>query len=177
MSKLTKQIIIAVVAVLIVVGGALLIREVAGASRNEEPKKVLVCKYVGKPNFDERLKEGKNPISVSINSIKDYQGVGSYFADAQGRSYVVALDYGKEVDCPVPEVPEKCALDESILATDPKCVVCEYDDTILAGNEDCKEPEPPVEPPVTPPTPETQDRTPEPETPPYVEDTTPIVGK
>jgi hypothetical protein len=31
--------------------------------------KVWVCKYVGKPGVDEVLKEGKNPIEVSGNSV------------------------------------------------------------------------------------------------------------
>src|SRR5829696_3915271 len=57
--------------------------------------KVWVCKYVGKPGVDEVLKEGKNPISVSGNSVdKDKDGqvfVGDQFADAQGRSVVVQI--------------------------------------------------------------------------------------
>ena len=61
----------------------------------KEDKKVYVCKYVGKPGVDERLKEGKNPIEVSVSSIKltppDTEvSVGDEFADAQGRSVVVA---------------------------------------------------------------------------------------
>ena len=54
--------------------------------------KVFVCKYVGTPGVDERLQTGDNPISVSVNSIPDYQGVGSYFADQHGRSFVLAVD-------------------------------------------------------------------------------------
>ncbi len=57
--------------------------------------KVFVCKYVGTPGADERLQTGQNPISVSSNAIKDYEGVGSYFNDAQGRSYVLAEDTGQ----------------------------------------------------------------------------------
>jgi len=34
---------------------------------------------------------------------------------------------------------EKCSLDDSILADDPRCVPCEWDGTILADNESCKE--------------------------------------
>ena len=64
--------------------------------------KVYVCKYVGTPNVNERLQTGQNPIEVSVNSIKDYQGPGSYFADAQGRSYVLAT---------VPQSPEPSAAD------------------------------------------------------------------
>jgi hypothetical protein len=58
--------------------------------------KVWVCKYVGTPGVDERLKEGKNPIEVSANSAdKPKDGdvfVGDEFADAQGRSVVVQID-------------------------------------------------------------------------------------
>jgi hypothetical protein len=61
---------------------------------NGHPDKVVVCKYVGTPGSDERLQTGQNPIVVSINSIPDYQGVGSYFADAHGRSFVLAVDDG-----------------------------------------------------------------------------------
>ena len=57
---------------------------------------VWVCKYVGKPGVDEVLKEGKNPIEVSGNSVdkpKDGQVfVGDQFADAQGRSVVVQIE-------------------------------------------------------------------------------------
>lgn len=68
--------------------------------------KVYVCKYVNKPGGGETLQTGQNPISVSSNSIQNYQGVGSSFADAQGRSYVVAEDTGQpEPSCPVPQNP------------------------------------------------------------------------
>jgi hypothetical protein len=59
------------------------------------PEKVWVCKYVGTPGDDERLKEGKNPIEVDGSSAaKDNNGevsVGDQFADAQGRSIVVQI--------------------------------------------------------------------------------------
>lgn len=58
--------------------------------------KVLVCKYVGTPGVGERLQTGQNPISVSIAAINGYQGVGSYFNDAQGRSLVLAEDVGQD---------------------------------------------------------------------------------
>ena len=54
--------------------------------------KVFVCKYVGTPFVNETLQTGQNPISVSVNAIPNYQGVGSYFADQQGRSYVLSVD-------------------------------------------------------------------------------------
>ena len=82
-------------------------------------QKVFVCKYVGTPGVDESLQTGNNPISVSVNAIPDYQGVGSYFADAQGRSYVLAEDNrtggGQEgepsvSECPAPDVPEPAVM-------------------------------------------------------------------
>lgn len=72
-------------------------------------KKVFVCKYVGTPGINERLQTGDNPISVSVNAIKDFNGVGSYFNDAQGRSYVLAFDEGQAEpdasECPGVEEP------------------------------------------------------------------------
>ena len=130
----------------------------AGATKQEEPKKVFVCKYVGTPNVDERLQTGQNPISVSIKAIKDYEGVGSSFADKQGRSYVVALDTGQaEPACPsggtvTPVIIDQCpnidgvqaSVPEGFELVDGKCVevipevdVCENIDgvqtTIPAG--------------------------------------------
>ncbi|MBU1251757.1 MAG: hypothetical protein KKD93_11755, partial [Actinobacteria bacterium] len=81
--------------------------------------KVFVCKYVGTPGVNESLQTGNNPISVSVNAIPDYQGVGSYFADAHGRSYVLAEDNrtggGQEgepsvSECPAPDVPEPAVM-------------------------------------------------------------------
>lgn len=73
------------------------------------PKKVFVCKYVGTPGDNERLQTGQNPISVSVNSIKNYHGVGSYFNDSQGRSYVLAENNRQPKPdvsaCPAPDVP------------------------------------------------------------------------
>jgi hypothetical protein len=69
---------------------------------------VWVCKYVGTPG-DEVLKEGKNPIKVSGNSVdKDKDGqvfVGDQFADAQERSVVVQIegdDPGANICSPTP---------------------------------------------------------------------------
>jgi hypothetical protein len=71
---------------------------------NNSEGKVFVCKYVGTPGVDERFQTGDNPISVSISAIPDYQGIGSWFADEQGRSYVLAEDVGQPeppvTDCP-----------------------------------------------------------------------------
>jgi hypothetical protein len=65
--------------------------------------KVFVCKYVGTPGVDERLQTGQNPISVSVNAIPGGAFVGKEFADAQGRSLVIAFDTGQpEPECPGP---------------------------------------------------------------------------
>ena len=88
--------------------------EAGGA--DSEPHKVFVCKYVGRPDVDERLQTGNNPISVAASAIPAYvkgmdlEGlVGQYFADAQGRSFVLAVDRGQaEPDasaCPGGEPP------------------------------------------------------------------------
>ncbi len=54
--------------------------------------KVFVCKYTGTPGVNETLQTGNNPISVSVNAIKDFHGIGSYFNDGQNSSYVLAYD-------------------------------------------------------------------------------------
>lgn len=78
-----------------------------------EDKKVYVCKYVGKPGVDEVLQTGQNPIEVSVNATGG-AAVGSYFADAQGRSFVlgaVPMDPAPNVtDCPAPEGPKEIPL-------------------------------------------------------------------
>ncbi len=72
-------------------------------SRALATPKVLICKYVGTPGVNETLQTGQNPISVSQNAIANFQGVGSSFNDAQGRSFVVAFDTGQdEPTCPSP---------------------------------------------------------------------------
>jgi len=82
----------------------------------EEPpvtgNKVWVCKYVGTPGVNERLKAGKQPIDVSVNSIKNWDGktFPGWFADAQGRSVAIAFsDIGGPVptaaDCPTGDEP------------------------------------------------------------------------
>jgi hypothetical protein len=73
--------------------------------------KVFVCKYVGTPGVDERLQTGDNPISVDESAIPigPPVKVGDEFADAQGRSIVIAFDNGQPEpdvsDCPAPEGP------------------------------------------------------------------------
>jgi hypothetical protein len=78
---------------LVVLASALTLASTATATH---PEKVFVCKYVGTPGVDERLQTGQNPISVSVNAIPGGASVGAYFADAHGRSYVLAYDTGQD---------------------------------------------------------------------------------
>jgi hypothetical protein len=95
----------------------------SGGGGGEVPKKVFVCKYVSKPGEAERLQTGQNPISVSVNSIPlgDVH-VGSEFADAQGRSVVIAFDEGQpEPDvsqCPPPKPPPTTTTQKSTTTTE-----------------------------------------------------------
>lgn len=66
---------------------------------------MYVCKYVGTPGQNERLQTGGNPINVSVNAIQNFQGIGSYFNDQQGRSFVVAWDDGDGQEPPVSMCP------------------------------------------------------------------------
>src|SRR4029079_19021115 len=90
-----------------------------------EKGNVIVCKYVGTPGADERLQTGDNPISVSVNAIPGGAFVGAYFADAHGRSYVLAYDVGQPEpavsECPQPDVPptDVCPNIEGIHASVP----------------------------------------------------------
>src|SRR5688572_27910061 len=63
------------------------------AGRAQQNEKFWVCKFVGTPGVDERLKAGKNPIEVGSGAVQG--GVGSLFPDAQGRSYVIAISQGE----------------------------------------------------------------------------------
>ena len=81
---------------------------------NSPPPKVFVCKYVGKPGVDERLRTGDNPVNPSASSIPGWDRenpgnlVGLEFADAQGRSVVIAIDVGQDEpdsSCPPPTPP------------------------------------------------------------------------
>lgn len=94
----------------LIAGGVLAVLTVGVAVAAPAPK-VFVCKYVNTPGVNEKLQTGQNPISVSSNAIKDYQGVGSYFNDQQGRSYVLAEDNGQPEpnvnECPVTFTPPK----------------------------------------------------------------------
>jgi hypothetical protein len=89
----------------------------ATADPGASHEKVFVCKYVGQPKVDERLQTGSNPIDVSTSSIKPFEGLGRYFADAQGQSYVLAwADKGTPeppvTDCPAPRGPDPVVTSE-----------------------------------------------------------------
>lgn len=98
---------------------------VAAGPANAAAEKYFVCKYVGTPGEDEVLKEGKNPISVAAAAIQaDPIVIGSYFADAQGRSFVVAADEGQDLDrsaCPGGEEPEPEVIAVDVVFTAPTC--------------------------------------------------------
>lgn len=74
--------------------------------------KVWVCKYVGTPGVDETLKPGNDGlVDVSVNSLSGYSGVGSYFNDAQGRSFAIGPEHyandnpGPAGTCPGGDTP------------------------------------------------------------------------
>ena len=105
----TRTRAIAVVAMVGVFGGyALSLAGGASAvSATDAPAQGLRLQVRRYPRPNERLQTGNNPISVAFG--KDPIVVGSYFNDAQGRSYVLALDYGQAKpdvsQCPRPVEP------------------------------------------------------------------------
>ena len=79
------------------------VRSSGVANPDAKEPKYFVCKYVGTPGVDERLQTGQNPIDVSGDAIAEQPVVvGSFFNDAQGRSFVLAEDVGQ----PTPDVSE-----------------------------------------------------------------------
>lgn len=132
----------------------------AGGNKPNPDHKRWVCKYVGKPGVDERLKGGKNPISVDSNAT-----VGSYFKDGQGRSYVLAVDNGGPAPdvsaCPAPDVPT----DEPTTPTpDPTTTTPEPDPTTTTPDPDPTTTSPEPDPTTTTPDPDPTTTTPEPTT-------------
>lgn len=92
-------------------------------NQSEEPKKVYVCKYVGTPGVDERLQTGQNPIEVSINAIPGWPvAIGSYFADQQGRSFVLGfvpmVPEPTIADCPTPEPTPTATQEPTVTPTE-----------------------------------------------------------
>jgi hypothetical protein len=80
-----KKIMALIGAALLILGFGVLLASPSQATGGDDHKR-WVCKYVGTPGEDERLKDGKNPISVDSSAT-----VGTYFNDAHGRSYVLAV--------------------------------------------------------------------------------------
>lgn len=79
---------------LAVSGAAALASGWSASASPEDPHKVWVCKYVQKPNSDEVIKGGKNPIFVDWASLtgKDTEPhVGDTFSDGQSKSVVVQI--------------------------------------------------------------------------------------
>ncbi len=113
-----------------------------GAPPPETSKKVFVCKYVGTPGVDERLKEGQNPISVSVNAIQNNGWDGNIpgeFSDAHERSLVVGYDTGEgappcpgvnntppeeedplRADAHIDRIPATCTSGEVLVYVDPE---------------------------------------------------------
>lgn len=90
---------------------------------NLSPSKAAVCKYVGKPGVNERLQTGNNPIVVDR---KSWMQIGSYFQDAQGRSYVLAFlnpgDPEPDVSqCPPPDSGPSSVTPTAPTTTQPSC--------------------------------------------------------
>lgn len=83
-------------------------------------KKVWVCKYVGIPGINERLKQGNQGlVQVSVNAIEHNQWDGTipgWFSDKQDRSYVIDFvddkkDPPSAEDCPQMSQPSVTVLD------------------------------------------------------------------
>ena len=92
---------------LVLLGGGM---ATAQASNGGQDHQSWVCKYVGTPGVDERLKEGKQPIIVDTSAT-----VGTWFNDGQNNSFVLELAtegntgsgerYTGDLTCPVPVTP------------------------------------------------------------------------
>ena len=109
--QVNRRLVAGLMAMAVVISNVIMPASSAFAYSTTTPSdKVYVCKYVGTPNVDERLKDGKNPISVSVSALANFTGLGSFFNDAQGRSVAIAWDNGdKQVPpvsmCPTPQTP------------------------------------------------------------------------
>ena len=90
------------------------------AARGEAPRKVYVCKYVGVPYINERIQTGQNPIEVSANATRG-AGVGSYFLDGQGRSYVLAVVVPGQPAPSVAACPNVIDTSEIVITQTPVC--------------------------------------------------------
>lgn len=93
---------------------------VAGVVIAAPAPKYFVCKYVGTPGVNETLQTGNNPISVSGNALSQPVVIGSSFADAQGRSLVVAEDTGQpDPVCPTGQGPQTPPVVPPVITTPP----------------------------------------------------------
>jgi len=104
--QVNRRFVAALMAMAVVISNVIMPASSAFAYSTTTPSdKVYVCKYVGTPGVDERLQTGDNPISVSINSLKGFSGLGSFFNDKQGRSVAIAWDNGDRQEPPVSMCP------------------------------------------------------------------------
>ncbi len=112
---------------LVMSSGAALLLVGASAADAAPVEKYLVCKFVGTPGVDETLQTGQNPISVPADALPDAAlpvVFGASFADGQGRSFVLAVDSGQEVDssaCLPAEDPDPVLTTASVTFVDPTC--------------------------------------------------------
>lgn len=91
----------------------------------DEPKKVYVCKYVGTPGVDERLKKGNDGlIEVAVNSIENNEWDGTlpgYFSDKQDRSYVLEYVTDGQSAPAVTQCPGVVDVARIAVSTQPVC--------------------------------------------------------
>lgn len=127
----------AMAAVPVILYGMVFTLSIANAAQSP---KYFVCKYVGTPGTNERLQTGQNPISVSGNAINPFPGVGKYFADQHGRSFVLSEDTtapGPAGDPEVSECPAPTPDDEDPEVPAPK--ECEAGSTLQGYKDEAKQ--------------------------------------
>jgi hypothetical protein len=125
---------LAALGVLVMSSGAALMVTAGSANATPEPK-ILVCKYVSTPG-DSELKGGKNPIEVSLNTLKNVVSDAwlanptfpKAWVDAQGQAGggSVAIGYADEdlgiSDCPgYGEQEDALDATASVTVTNPTC--------------------------------------------------------
>jgi hypothetical protein len=122
MSARRAAAMLAVLGVLVMSSGVALMVTATSANAAEKVQD-WVCKYKGTPGVDEELKNGNDGL-VWVDT--DYPQ-GTYFNDAQGRSYVLAADvpHSPQPDssnCPPPNGgPQDTPVAASVSFTDPSC--------------------------------------------------------
>jgi hypothetical protein len=121
----------------IVAGAIAVLAIIATASLSSAAaEKVWVCKYVGTPGVDERLKEGKNPIEVSVNAI----GVpnpqpGDLFVDAHGFSVVVE----EGSDCSSTPPPPPNGPDLVLICSNGEFIIVEDGPGVILDDGTCED--------------------------------------